>query len=105
MCTKDGLDLYASAYLGSVDPEDPLASPIHADLGELPPVMIEVGDDEVLLDDAIGLAEALEAHGVDTTLTVWPEMIHVFQAFPGELVPEADESIAAVAAFLGKHLR
>jgi acetyl esterase/lipase len=104
MVTKDGLDLYAAAYLGDADPQEPLVSPRFADLGELPPIMIEVGDAEVLLDDAVGLAEELEAHGVDVALRVWPEMVHVFQAFTADLLPEADQSVADIAAFLRRHL-
>jgi epsilon-lactone hydrolase len=104
MCDKAGLDLMAKAYRGDVDATNPLVSPVYADLGGLPPLLIDVGDAEVLLDDAITLAERATASGVDVTFTVWPEMVHVFQAFPAELLPESDESIAAIATFLGKHL-
>jgi len=63
-------------------PRTELASPRFAeDLSGLPPVLIEVGAHEVLLDDAIGLAAGLRAAGGSVTLTVWPELIHVFQAF------------------------
>jgi epsilon-lactone hydrolase len=58
----------------------------------------------VLLDDATGLADRLRAAGGTVTLTVWPELIHVFQAFPAEVIPESDQSIAAVGAFLAQHL-
>lgn len=103
MCTKDGLDEYAAHYLGDVPATDPRPSPAFADLSGLPPLMIEVGDAEVLLDDARTLASRAEDSGVDVTLTVWPEMVHVFQAFPPELLPESAESIAVIAAFLDKH--
>ena len=66
--------------------------------------MIEVGEHEVLVDDATRLAEGLRSAGVDTTITEWPEMIHVFQAFPGPLVPEADASIAQAGRFLRRNL-
>jgi epsilon-lactone hydrolase len=105
MVSKSGLDVMAHAYLGGTEPRTELASPLFADhLGGLPPVRIEVGAHEVLLDDATQLAERLQADGVSVTLTVWPELIHVFQAFPGSLVPEADRSIAAVGSFLADHL-
>jgi phosphinothricin tripeptide acetyl hydrolase len=101
MVSKSGLDLMAQAYLGETEPRAELASPLFAeDLAGLPPVLIEVGEREVLIDDATGLAERLGAAGVPVSLTVWPEMIHVFQAFPGSLLPEADRSIAAVGSFL-----
>jgi epsilon-lactone hydrolase len=101
LVSKDNLDVMAAAYLGPADPRDELASPLFAaDFAGLPPVLIEVGDHEVLLDDATALADRLRADGVETDVTVWPEMIHVFQAFPGPLVPEADASIERAAVFL-----
>jgi epsilon-lactone hydrolase len=103
MVTKAGLDDMASAYLRDTDPRTALASPLFGDLGGLPPVRIEVGESEVLFDDATGLAERLRLAGVDVSLVVWPELIHVFQAFPGELVPEADTSIEGVGAFMRAH--
>jgi acetyl esterase/lipase len=59
----------------------------------------------VLLDDATRLAERTRAAGNDVTLTVWPEMIHVFQAFPGVILPETDLSVAAIGEFVAGHLR
>ena len=103
MVSKAGLDLMAEAYLGTTDPRDGLASPLFADdLSGLPPVRVEVGELEVLIDDATRLVERLQHDGVTSTLTVWPELIHVFQAFPGSLVPEADQSVAAIGAFLAE---
>jgi epsilon-lactone hydrolase len=105
MVSRAGLQVMASAYLGSADPRTPLASPLFAeDLGGLPPVHIEVGECEVLLDDSTRLAGRIEAAGGEVSLTVWPELIHVFQAFAGPLVPEAGESIAVVGGFLARHL-
>ena len=82
----------ASAYLGSADARTPLASPLHADLGGLPSLFIQVGRDEVLLDDATELAARARAAGVDVTLEVWDAMIHVWQWF----LPMLDEAQAAV---------
>jgi epsilon-lactone hydrolase len=105
MVSKSGLDLMAEAYLGATDPRAELASPLFAEsLSGLPPVLIEVGQHEVLIDDSTCLAERLGADGVNVTLTVWPDMIHVFQAFPGDLIAEADASIKAVGTFLADHL-
>ncbi len=105
MVSKAGLDLMADAYLGGVDPRTELASPLFAgELEGLPPIRIEVGENEVLIDDSLGLAERLRSAGVDVSLTVWPEMIHVFQAFPASLLPEADESTADIGSFLAGHL-
>jgi len=95
------LQLLADAYLDGQDPRLPLASPRFApDLSGLPPLIIEVGEDEPLLDDAVSLAGRVGVTGSDVVLNVWPEMIHVFQAFPPEIVPEAGESLRGVGEFL-----
>jgi phosphinothricin tripeptide acetyl hydrolase len=89
MVTKAGLDEMAAAYLAGADARGELASPVFSDhLGGLPPVMVEVGE------------HGIRAAGGTATLTVWPELVHVFQAFPSSLVPESDQSLEAVAAFL-----
>jgi epsilon-lactone hydrolase len=85
-------------FLGDGDRRDPYAAPLHGDLAGLPPLLIQVGDAEVLLDDAVRLADRARVAGVDVTLEVWPEMVHVFQASAG-FVPEADEAIAHIAEF------
>ncbi|MBX5465774.1 MAG: alpha/beta hydrolase [Clostridia bacterium] len=92
-----GIGGAARLYLGEEDPRHPLASPLYAELGGLPPLLIHVGEDEVLLDDARRLAERARAAGVEVTLRVWPEMWHVFQAFP---MPEAEEAIAEIGRFV-----
>lgn len=98
------LSMMADAYLAGTDPRTTLASPLFADLGGLPPTRIDVGDREILLDDSTALAEGIRAAGGEAHLRIWPEMIHVFQAFPPELVPESTEAIAAAGAFLARHL-
>ena len=82
----------ARDYLGATDPRTPLASPLFADLRGLPPLLIQVGSEEVLLDDASGLAERARAAGVEATLEVWEQMIHVWHWF----LPWLDEAHAAV---------
>jgi acetyl esterase/lipase len=104
MVSREGLQQMADAYIADHDVNEPLVSPLFADLTGLPPLRIDVGTAEVLVDDSTSLAERAAAAGVDVTLEVWPEMIHVFQAFPPELVPEAAASIEATAAFLVRHL-
>jgi acetyl esterase/lipase len=104
MISRASLQVLADAYLADADPTTPLASPLYGDLGGLPPLLIEVGENESLLDEAVALAERARAAGVDVTLRTWTDMIHVFQAFPPDLVPEAAESITGVAAFLAGHL-
>lgn len=104
MCSKDNLDVMAAAYLGESSLNEPLASPLFADLAGLAPLLVHVGDAEVLLDDSLALRDTARAAGVDVTFELWPDMVHVFQAFPAELLPESDLSIAAVAAFLDDRL-
>jgi phosphinothricin tripeptide acetyl hydrolase len=102
---RAGLEVSAAAYLDGVAAESELASPLFAaDLGGLPPIRIEVGEHEVLLDDSLRLADRIRSDGGTVSITVWPELIHVFQAFPPSLVPEADQSIAGVGSFLADHL-
>jgi len=60
-----------------------------------------VGADEVLLDDAVSLADRLRDSDVPTDFEIWPDMIHVWQMFPGVL-PEADEAIRRISAFLDR---
>jgi acetyl esterase/lipase len=97
--------LLARDYLGEGgDPRDPLASPIFADLAGLPPLLIQVGDRETVLDDSTVLAEKARAAGGETELQVFDGMIHVFQMFAAELA-EARQAIASLSEFLRKHLR
>jgi acetyl esterase/lipase len=103
MVTQVGLKQMADWFLAGQDPRDPLASPLHADLSGLPPLLVHVGDHEVLLDDGVGVAERARAAGVDVTVEVWPEMIHVWHAFVG-VVPESQQAIDAVAAFLAANV-
>ncbi len=93
----NGSDVAASAryYLGDTDPRNPLASPLYADLAGLPPLLIHVGADEVLLDDSTRLAERARAAGVPVELKIWPVVPH--------LVPEARQSLRESAAFLRAH--
>lgn len=82
----------ARSYLGTTDPRTPLASPLHGDLHGLPPLLIQVGSDELLLDDGRELASRATQAGVAATLEVWEGMIHVWHWF----LPMLDEAQAAV---------
>jgi phosphinothricin tripeptide acetyl hydrolase len=90
--TRDGIDRMALAYLAGKDAKAPLASPLFADLHGLPPLLVQVGDAEVLLDDAVQLAARAKAAGVDATLDIWDEMIHVWHWF----FPMLDEGQSAI---------
>jgi len=91
--------LGAAVYLGDADPRTPLASPLYADLRGLPPLLIHVGTDEVLLDDSTQLAERARAAGVPVELKLWPDVPHVWQLFHN-FIPEGRESLGAASAFL-----
>ncbi len=103
MVQWDGLARMASAYLGDADPRTPLAAPLHADLAGLPPLLVQVGTAETLLDDSTRLAGRARAAGVEVELEVWDDMIHVWHAFAG-LLPEADQAIARIGEFVGKRI-
>jgi epsilon-lactone hydrolase len=83
--SKAYLDDIAGQYLHSVDPRSPMASPLYADLHGLPPLLIQVGTAETLLDDATRLAARAGDANVRTILSVWPEMIHVWHLFHSRL--------------------
>ena len=96
---RAGVDQMARAYLGDTPPRTPLASPLFADLGGLPPLLIHVGSDEVLLDDAVQLADRARAAGVDATLEVWDRMIHVWHWFL-PMLDEAQDAIDGIGRFV-----
>jgi phosphinothricin tripeptide acetyl hydrolase len=88
-------------YLAGADAR--ASSPVYADLQGLPPLLIHVGDEEILLDDSVLLAERATAAGVDATLEVWPEMFHVWHVFAGR-VPESTAAVEQVGQFLRSQL-
>jgi epsilon-lactone hydrolase len=89
----------AGMFLGGASPRDPLANPLHADPTGLPPMLIQVGGSETLLDDSTRFAAKATAPGVDCTVEVYPEMQHVFHFLAGR-APEADDALAAMAAWV-----
>jgi len=89
----------ARNYHQDTDPRHPLVSPLYASLAGLPPLMLQVGDHEVLLNDTTRLAEKAREAGVDVTLRVWPGMWHVWHFFVGRM-PEAKQAILEMAAFI-----
>ena len=104
---KDVLDpgvarSFMSLYLQGTDPRQPLASPVFADLGGLPPLLIQVGTIEVLLDDARALAGRAKACGVEVTYEEWEGMFHGWQTMAA-LLPEGVQAIARVGDFIRRH--
>jgi epsilon-lactone hydrolase len=95
MVSREGLLAMAAQYLGGHDATDPLASPVYGDLGGMPPSLLLVGGDEVLLDDAVRLARGIGEGGSDATLFVGGGMQHVWPTWAGAL-PEADAALALI---------
>jgi epsilon-lactone hydrolase len=103
MIKPDGMRETAAMYLAGADPRHPYASPLYADLHGLPPILIHVGDAEVILDDSTRFAAKARAAGVDVTLEVWDQMPHVWHAFVG-LLPESGQAIEAIGGWLQTHV-
>ena len=98
----DVADLHVVARYYCADEKEwgnPLISPVFANVAGMPPMLIHVGDDEILLSDSTRLAGKLEAAGIDVELEVWPEMWHVFQMFIGKM-PEARAAVKKIAAYI-----
>jgi acetyl esterase/lipase len=104
MVTREFLLKMRKAYLGDGDPRAPLASPLYADLTGLPPLLIQVGTAEVLLDDARRLAERAKAADVDVTLEPWDDMIHVWQVF-ATVLPEGQQAVDRIGEFIRDRTR
>jgi monoterpene epsilon-lactone hydrolase len=98
MLEASTLTIAAAWYLGGADPRNPLASPLYADPAGFPPLLIHVGENEVLLDDSTRFAARARSSRVDCRLKVWPAVPHAWQLF--QPLPEARKSLDEAAAFL-----
>lgn len=90
-------------YCDGENLRNPLISPVFANMAGLPPMYIQVGDDEILLSDSTRLAANIEEAGGEVELEVWPEMWHVFQLFIGKM-PESRKAIKKIGAYIGRRL-
>ena len=93
----------ARHYLGDTPATHPLVSPLYADLVGLPPLLIQVGDSEVLLDDSRRVIEIARRAGVEATLQIFPLVPHGWQIF-APVLPEARASLHAAASFIRARL-
>jgi epsilon-lactone hydrolase len=91
------------AYLNGHDPKDPVASPLYGNLVGLPPIRVQAGDDEVLLDDSLRFVERAVAAGIDSRLDVWEGMPHGFVGGIGQ-TQAADSALSAIGEFLSSRL-
>lgn len=101
--TTDGLRRRAGDYAGATDLFDPRVSPLYGDLTGLPPLLIQAGSREILLDDATRLATRAAHADVEVTLDITPDVPHVFQGFAA-ILDEADAALTRAGRFLGAHL-
>jgi epsilon-lactone hydrolase len=99
---KAGIEQMAAAYLGGKDPRTPLAAPLYADLTGLPPLLIQVGTAETLLDDASRLAERARKAGVAVSYEPSEDMIHVWHLF-ASMLDEGRQAIDRIGEFVRKH--
>jgi acetyl esterase/lipase len=95
--------LYSRSYVGDSDASDPLISPVFGDLRGLPPLLVHVGENEILLDDAIRITRLAGAADVDVRLEIFSGMWHVWQLFLA--LPQAVQSLRDISQFLQSHLR
>ncbi|MFJ8547207.1 alpha/beta hydrolase [Streptomyces sp. NPDC093586] len=103
--TREAVEHTGAMYLAGADPQQPLLSPaVLADLTGFPPLLLQVGTNEILLDDSTRLAARARAAGVDVILDVTADVPHVFQSFAGVL-DEADEALDRAALFLRQRIR
>lgn len=101
--SKEVVQALAGMFLGDADPKDPLASPLYADLTDLPPMYIQAGGDETLLGESIRLGEAARAAGVDVQVDIFPGQQHTFQMAAGR-APESDDAIRRFAEWVRPRL-
>ena len=99
---REMLEFMTHLYIGDRDRRTPLAAPLHADLRGLPPLLIQVGTAETLLDDSTRLADRAKAAGVEVELQVWEDMVHVWPLF-APVLPEGQEAIDKMGDFIRRH--
>jgi phosphinothricin tripeptide acetyl hydrolase len=101
MVTRALLERMAGWYAADLPRDDPRLSPVLADLTGLPPLLLQVGTAEALLDDVLRFEVAARAAGVEVTCEQWPDMIHVWHMFAPRL-PAATEALDAMGSWLAK---
>ncbi|MBC8874887.1 MAG: alpha/beta hydrolase [Planctomycetes bacterium] len=97
------MPVFRDHYLGKTDPRNPLASPVFGNYRGIPPLLIQVGEHEMLRDDSVRVAKKARSDGIPVKLEIWPGMFHVFQSHE-PLLPEGQEAIDHVADFMRSSL-
>jgi acetyl esterase/lipase len=100
LVSVSGTHVLARRYLGeNGDPTHPLASPLYGELKGLPPLLVMVGTHEILHDDSTRLADKARAAGVDVTLEVWQDMVHIWPFFAA-ILPEGQEAVERIGTYI-----
>ena len=97
ICSARSMPMFTELYLGEADPRNPLASPVFGTYTSIPPLLIQVGEHEMLRDDSVRVAAKARSDGVEVKLEVWPGMVHVFQVRD---LPESYKAIEHIAQFM-----
>jgi acetyl esterase/lipase len=95
--------VFARHYLAGTDPRNPYASPLYGDPRGLPPVLMQVGSDEILRDDAVRMADKLKAAGCSVEVEVWPRMPHSWHLY-ARIVPEGKRALERIGAFVRRQM-
>jgi epsilon-lactone hydrolase len=103
--TRETLESMASEYLDDADPADPRCSAVFADLHDFPPLLIQVGENEILFDNSTRIRDAAVAAGVDTLFHSWAHGVHVWPVFISSGIPESALAIEDLASFFRLHAR
>lgn len=100
----EDMSIVAAYYCRPDQIRNPLVSPVYTDLSGLPPLYIQVGEDEILLSDSTRAAEKVKAAGGEVEIEIWPGMWHVFQAFLHQ-VPESKKAVKKIGAYVNRALK
>ena len=101
---KKTLDSFANSYLNGALPTTQLASPLFAELNDLPPLLLQVGDREMLVDDSIRLKDKAASYNTRVELKIWERMIHVWHIF-APILAEGQAGIVEISSFIKKNMK
>ena len=104
MLILEGFHVWSQHYMGDADPKSPYASPIFHDLSGLPPIYIQVGEEEMLLDDSVRFATKAGVDGTEVKLEIFPKLFHVFHGF-WLILPEARAANKKLGEYLKEQLK
>ncbi len=103
LLNKGLIDLFNRVYVGEGDLRDPQVTPFYSDMSGLPPVLIHVGSNEMLVDDSVTIARRIGQAGSPVELKIWQDMVHCWQLY-GPMLEESMQSIEEIAEFVKRHI-